>query len=230
MNATLACALLLLAAVATPSFAAPSDPSTFTYVPPAAGAPARRVGGSSRGVAAAVPFVAVLAPEQAGFTFEAQPVLYWFASAPSTLRLEITLIDERGVVPMIERPLDGTQAGGVHAFALADAGVHLEPGIDYQWSVALITDPEQRSGDVLSQGVIRRLPADATLAPRLHEASPLERAALLAQAGIWYDALDGLSSAIAAAPENVALRRQRADLLAQVGLKEVATFERAAAK
>jgi hypothetical protein len=44
---------------------------------------------------------------------------------------------------------------------------------------------------------------------------------VLAEAGIWYDALDSLSMQIEAAPENENLRAQRAALLDQVGLEDV---------
>jgi hypothetical protein len=44
---------------------------------------------------------------------------------------------------------------------------------------------------------------------------------VLAEAGIWYDALDSLSLQIEAAPENENLRAQRAALFDQVGLENV---------
>ena len=40
-----------------------------------------------------------------------------------------------------------------------------------------------------------------------------------AEAGIWHDALAGLSDLIDAQPDNKALRETRADLLRQVGLE-----------
>lgn len=216
-------ALLMVAAL-------PALAQDVVFVPASPEAPLRRVGGSSRGVALALPFVAVLAPEQAGTTLEEQPVLYWFASSPTPVHLELTLIDQHGVVPMVEKTLDGVQSAGVHAFSLRDAAIHLEPGMDYQWSVALVPDADERSADVMSQGVIQRVAPPPALATQLQSASGVQRAALLARAGIWYDAIDALSQAIAAQPGDTALRAKRAELLAQVGLKEVAAYERGATK
>ncbi|MHC4422536.1 MAG: DUF928 domain-containing protein, partial [Planctomycetota bacterium] len=51
----------------------------------------------------------------------------------------------------------------------------------------------------------------------------------LAEAGIWYDAIDSLSQQIDAAPGNRILWNQRAALLEQVGLPEVVLSEQAAA-
>jgi hypothetical protein len=47
-----------------------------------------------------------------------------------------------------------------------------------------------------------------------------------AQHGVWYDAIAALSSQIDATPEDPTLREQRAALLDQVGLSEVAAYDR----
>ena len=52
---------------------------------------------------------------------------------------------------------------------------------------------------------------------------------MLAEAGIWYDALDATSQAIAASPRDTQARDSRASLLEQVGLAEVARADREAA-
>jgi hypothetical protein len=49
---------------------------------------------------------------------------------------------------------------------------------------------------------------------------------LYAEAGLWYDALSLLSERIEAAPTDADLRRQRAALLEQVGLRQAAEFDR----
>jgi hypothetical protein len=43
---------------------------------------------------------------------------------------------------------------------------------------------------------------------------------------MWYDAIAALSERIEAAPNDTDLRRQRAALLEQVGLREAAEFDR----
>ncbi len=51
----------------------------------------------------------------------------------------------------------------------------------------------------------------------------------LAQAGIWYDALDALSQQVDASPRDAVPRLRRAAILEQVGLVDVALAERSAA-
>jgi hypothetical protein len=196
------------------------------YKPPPRGAPARRVGGSSRGTEK-LPAIAVLAPEHIGLTVSEQPALYWFVSQATGVRIEITLIDAQGVQPIIETSI--TRASpGIHRVSLADFNVRLKPEEEYQWSVALVADEGQRSTDVMSQGALKRVAPPGDLAARL-AAQPMEaQAKALASAGIWYDALAAISEAVARAPSDRALREARAALLDQVGLSAVAAFERQA--
>ena len=216
-------ALLVLAMLAPPARAA--DEAAAGYVPPDAGAPKRRVGGSSRGIADPLPFVTVLAPDHVGLTLLEQPTLYWFCSRFTKVRIELTLIDESGVVPILETVVATGQPGGLHALSLREAGIRLQPGIDYQWSVALVPSTEERSNDVLSAGAIRRIEMPAVLGDRLQGANAAQRAAALAESGIWYDAIAELSLAITAQPQDAALHRRRAALLRQVGLNEIAVFD-----
>ena len=48
---------------------------------------------------------------------------------------------------------------------------------------------------------------------------------IYAESGIWYDTIMALSELIEANPNDMVLRRQRAALLEQVGLSQVAQYE-----
>lgn len=196
------------------------------YKPPARGAPQRRVGGASRGASGTAPSVAVLAPDHVGLTLDEQPDLYWFISGPSPVRIELTLIDGKSPAPMKEVVLKGAESAGIHRFSLREHGVRLVAGTDYEWSVAVVPDADARSADILSGGAVRRVAPDPALAAKLRGLAGTPRAAVLAEAGIWYDALAALGKQVDANPMDRATRRARADLLDQVGLKEAAAFER----
>jgi hypothetical protein len=56
--------------------------------------------------------------------------------------------------------------------------------------------------------------------------SPFSRAAALAEEGIWYDAMAELSQRGESAFDEKGLREMRAAFLEQVGLMEVAAYER----
>jgi hypothetical protein len=119
-----------------------------------------------------------------------------------------------------------TSRAGIQALRLADHGVRLKPQVEYQWSVALVKDPEQRSTDVVSSGTIRYVKPSAALEKTLEQTDASALAAALAGEGYWYDALKTLSESIDAQPGNPSLREQRASLLEQVALPEVAAYVR----
>jgi Domain of Unknown Function (DUF928) len=224
-TATAAAALCLTPVHAQDSDASKTD--TVSYKPPMRGAPLTRVGGGTRGIGNVLA-VNVLAPGDTGFTTQEKPTIYWFASQPIDKPVEVTITSteslQSAAVPVLEITLQPPIAKGIHAFRLADHNVVLKPGVEYQWFVAVVNNPAQRSNDVLAGGTIKRV--ESPVQGQIKQASQAQAAALYAEAGIWYDAIDQLSRQISADQSNRQLRERRAALLEQVGLKEAAAFDR----
>ena len=195
------------------------------YKPPQRGAPGGRVGGGTRGTGHDVLAITALAPDHTGLTSQEQPSLLWHTSAPTTHRLEFTLNDPQGTRPLVEAVLPAPAHAGVQRIRLADHGVRLAPGVAYTWYVAAVPDRERRSRDVLAGGSIQRVEMDAALRDRLRSASPTEVPAVYADAGLWYDCLAALADLIDARPGDATLRRQRAALLEQIGLRDLARLD-----
>lgn len=195
------------------------------YVPPTRGAPARRVGGSSRGIDDELPNVVVLVPDHVGLTTMEQPTLYWYLSKPTSIRIDITLISDASIQPVIEAAVGKTLPAGIHAIRLSDYGVTLAPDVEYEWSVALVLNPDERSHDIISAGAIMRVPATEEQKTRL---AGVERGAMgmaYAQQGLWYDAIAMLSESIAGSAANDDWRGQRARILEQAGLNEPGAYD-----
>jgi hypothetical protein len=208
---------------------APKTASMLLYVPPDLGLPeSGRVGAGTRGAGRQYS-LHVLAPDHIGLTTEAQPTLYWFLSRPTSIRVEVTVRDEKSVAPLLETQLPVPVAQGVHAVRLADHGVRLEPGRNYQWFVSLVPDPEHRSKDFIAGGWLRCEAPEDGLRAQLEGTAPERSVYVYARNGIWYDAIASISAGIEDAPHDPALRGQRAALLDQVGLSEVADYDRAQA-
>ena len=127
--------------------------------------------------------------------------------------------------PLLELTLAAPSKAGIQALDLADLGVRLEPGRHYEWEVALVDASGERYRDIYARGAIERVDAAADLTAKLQNRGPMEKAKVLAQAGIWYDAVDELSRAIAKAksPDAGSLDAERRSLLTQVNLDVVAT-------
>ena len=195
--------------------------STFTYQPPQRGAPQARVGGGTRGTGRELPELQVLAPDHVGLTTQAQPTLYWYAHSPVVAHIEFALIDEESIDPLLEVETGEVKVTGVQHLSLADHNISLQPGVPYQWSVALVTDANSRSTDVMASGVIELIEPDKAANARIAGSHGTELVATYANEGIWYDALDTISSMIASSPGDQQLLGIRATLLDQVGLQAV---------
>ena len=209
---------------------AASTPKVIVYVPPDKGAPGSRIGGGTRaaGQDHCDARIEALVPESpVGLTMKAQPILQWYLYTKMECRLDFVLNERQKSQPVVEKTLAGPMEPGVHQVDLASLGVQLEPGVEYEWFVAIVHDSGRRSRDSVAGGQVMRHAATGETGVREH-ATSAEVASLYAQQGIWYDALAALTAGIEAQPENSQLREQRAALLDQVGLAEVAARERAA--
>lgn len=177
-----------------------------------------RVGGGSRGGGNDEITVGVLVPDHVALTTRMQPSLYWYQSKAGKTRCEVTLTQPEKAKPLLDLQSSGPTAAGIHSIKLSDFKVKLEPNIVYKWSVAVVVDPHNRSEDIVADGVIEYVPASPELAAKLAAADDSNRSAVYAAAGIWYDALDSLSTLIGKNPQDQALQSQRVALLRQVGL------------
>jgi hypothetical protein len=183
-------------------------PKLPVYRLPSVGKPRRRVGGGRRGNDDGSPALHALVPEHVGLTAVASPALYWVLEGPAQpgLRFELTLSDDRAIEPLLETRIAGPVEPGLHRVALTDHGIALAVGVEYQWSVALVVDPQERSRDVVASGWIERVPGPGGAAGDPADA---------ARRGLWYDALDAAYASARASPADAAPLDA---LLAQAGL------------
>jgi len=213
----------------------PSTPAVETvppvkFRPPSRGAPATRLTGGSRGSGDATITLDVLAPDETGLTTQEQPSLFWYQSKPAAAKFELTLLEENKLKPLLQVKFERSSKAGIQRIKLSEHGVKLAPNVEYQWVVALVTDPDNRSSDLVASGAIKRIEPSTELRAKITGASPAALPGIYAEAGIWHDALETLSDLVDAQPGDKALRQTRADLLAQVGLKAAASSEGALAK
>ena len=200
-------------------------PPRIRYKPPVAGAPVVRGTGGSRG-GSPMPALYVLAPVQEGRTTNPRPTVFWFQSAPANADFELTLTEPMKPQPLLFLKGSRQQSAGIHSLSLSRRKITLKPNVSYLWNVALIPNSKGRSADTFASGGIRYVEAPADLKAKIQSASQAERATIYAEAGYWYDAIQSISTAIAAEPDNKALHRLRASLLEQGKLKEVAAAEK----
>jgi len=165
-----------------------------------------------------LPTIELLAPDgHTGLTTSATPMLYFFVSRPIIWPTQFTISTPTQPNPILEVNVPAPREAGVYSLRTADYHIRLEPGVLYIWSVSVILNPKARSRDVVASASLLRTAPD----PALETAPPSRRAALFAQAGLWYDA-------VAAAAETAALDHHVAldALMNEVGLVEPARYDR----
>ena len=205
---------------------ATAPPPAVIYRPAKGSAPSARVTGGSRGSGDATISLDVLSPDETGLTTQEQPSLFWFQSKPAKARFELTLIAPDKTEPILQVNIERASSAGIQRLRLADHGVKLATGVEYQWVIALVTDPDNRSTDLVASGFIKRIEPSAELKAKVSGAEKSSLPSIYAEAGIWHDALSTLSDLIDSEPNNLSLVKQRSDLLGQVGLKAAAEGSR----
>ena len=196
-----------------------------TYRPPLRGAPGGRVGGGTRGIGDEFITLLVLAPNHVGLTVQGQPTLYWYLSKPTNLPIEVTIIEDQAIYPLLEKQIRLPIQPGINCIRLADYGVFLLPGESYRWFIAAIPAPDRRSKDIIAAGFIERIETPEALHMKLSQTDRQNIPYIYAESGIWYDTITAISDLIEANPNDMNLHKQRAALLEQVGLSEVAQYE-----
>jgi len=171
----------------------------------------------TRGPNEKLPNLLVLAPKNTGRTTKEQPTLFWYLSGTTPHPIFVTIIEQGGIAPLVEKRVTAPKAGGLQQFRLSDHNARLKSGVKYQWFVNIVPDAERRSKDMIAEGLIERV-ASPKLQGQVNRTNLREAARLYASSGIWYDALSTISEAIALAPDDSTLQQERAALLAKEGL------------
>ncbi len=223
-----ACLLALLLA-GTGMAPAEGEPGMPTYRAPQQMTPRARIGGSLRGSEGEDPAVAALVPDHVGITVKQHPVLNWFLSKHTSLPVKFTLIDERSIRALVERLIVPPNHAGVHAVNLEDLGFTLQANVQYRWYISVIKDENSPSRDIVTGGMIERCEFSECMVLGATTACSHDAVMASAAMGFWYDAMACLCDLIASEPGDTGLRKQRAALLKQVGLHDVAEWDLAQA-
>lgn len=146
--------------------------------------------GTTRGcTGGTLPLTALASRNYIGKTTSQQPTFAWFVPSDSGSKSLQFALYERvpNARPKAIQKLSLQSAPGIMKVT---PQLTLQSGKDYFWQVVLQCDPDNPSGDLVSEGNIEVVALPSALQSQLNRATtPAERANLYAEAGIWYDAL-----------------------------------------
>jgi hypothetical protein len=195
--------------------------STFKYIPPERGTPRRTQGTGTRGgdESESVALKLLVPHDHTGQTLSGHPTFFWYVSEVPTEPVEFALVESGVAQPIFVQQLQLYKAGIVR-LEMPKNLPELIPGKEYRWSVSLINNTERRSHDTFAQSWIKRVPETPALKQQLATATTVrDRASVYAEAGLWYDALNALST-------TPSVREDFLLLLDRFGLQQVADQER----
>ncbi|MEO1402645.1 MAG: DUF928 domain-containing protein [Cyanobacteria bacterium J06635_1] len=159
-----------------------------------------------------------------GTTLDSAPTL-WFhipvqERTQNQINGELVLLDENHQVLALET-ITLPSESGIIGIQLSHP---LEVGRSYHWVFSILQHPNSPSQNPTVEGSLRRLTPGGELRAALETArNPQARARVLAQQGIWHDALNELASLRRTEPNNAAVIQDWISYLGSVGLDAIAT-------
>ena len=219
---------------------------TLEKKPENRGAPTDRIGAGTRGdcpavtkpLTALVPLVSKTANQKQvttgtatteyvlSLTTDEHPTFWFYVPyAPKNINsVKFVLLDEKNNSLTKEPiPITLSNTPGVIKVNLPATEKPLEIGQYYHWYFSIDCNPQSRSEATAVEGLVQRIVPKDELTRRLDTATPRQRVALYAQAGIWQDALTTLGELRTRQRQDAALATDRKDLLESVGLENIST-------
>lgn len=163
----------------------------------------------------------LLPPSKYGRTVSARPTFFVYLPQTNSKEIFFSLQDEQGE-SHYQTILKVSGKGGIVSVTLPKEAPELEIGKNYLWFFApLQADGILRPDNYVVTGWVRRV--ENKVGNLVDYSSPIEAAAALAKAGIWYDTLQILATALQQEPNNTVFVKEWKELLEQVGLAAIAT-------
>ncbi len=203
-----------------------------TFRAPNRGLPGSREGGATRGCPAYTPALTMLTPltpegkpSNYGTTLKGHPEFLWFTPTPNAqLEFKLNTVDDEGIDQLtIYKTSLVAQNAGIQSLSLPQEVSALAVGPMYRWSVAMICNPEDRSGDIIVEGWLQRVESSPDLSAALAQSAGLERLDVYAKAGLWYDLVGGLATLRQTSLTDPTLADQWSEVLTHVGLGNLAS-------
>lgn len=222
--------ILCLALSIFPQMPGQADTSII-FIPPRGGAPKDTRGTASRGDSNCsenstdrVQRLMALAPNGShnGFTLSERPTLFVYVPPTSARQALFAVKDETGKLHYQSiLPLTGDE--GAIGLTLPPTAPPLEINKRYQWGFAILCSGQLKPDSPFVSIWIQRTQQNPNLTSQLQRSSEIERAALYASNGVWYDMLKTLAELKQQHPQDKSLAATWERLLESVGLSEISS-------
>lgn len=185
------CCALSLALIVTPAALAAYEPGDQKPAPTDRSSD----GGTTRGCSGGdMPLTVLASRNYVGRTISPHPTFAWFVPGDSASKpMQFTIYEwVPGDKPKEVRKMSLQSSPGIMKLSpFSDSEPGLQSGKEYSWQVVIHCDPDNPSGDLVSEASIEIVEMPAAVQSKLNRAvNSFEKANIYAEAGLWYNALD----------------------------------------
>jgi hypothetical protein len=162
-----------------------------------------------------------LVPDHVAFTVKNDPALCWYLSANTARPMTLTVVDSRGIRPILEQSLPSPVSAGIHCMRPREYGVEFKAQESYRWFVTVVLDQNRPSQDLVAGGMIERISFDEACTLGMPCGSPscdTEGIYRYSESGLWYDAISCLLQLMEQGHDKERLGRMLDHLLRQSGV------------
>ncbi|MEW6498593.1 MAG: DUF928 domain-containing protein [Cyanobacteriota bacterium] len=182
---------LSLALIVTPAALADYVPGDQKPVPPERKSDTATTRGCSGG---GMPLTVLASRNYVGRTISRHPTFAWFVppdSADKSMQLIIYEWLPDGKFKEVRKKSLLSSPGIMKLSPFSENEQGLQPGKGYSWQVVIHCDPDNPSGDLVSEASIEVVGMPPAWQSKLNKAvNSAEKANIYAEAGLWYNAID----------------------------------------
>jgi len=205
--------------------------SAATFVPPKGiGAPGRREGAGTRGSCvresdiAKSRLTAIIPESRLGLTVSERPSFFLYLPKTGANVVRFELKDAQHKVLYRETiEISGDYSSSLVRVQIPETETPLEVGKDYYWKFSLVCNPHDATANVFVEAAVRRIvPSEHLQRELATTTSAVDRAAIYARSGIWFESVASLAVPLEQAPSDRMLQATWNQLLESVGLGNLA--------
>lgn len=160
-----------------------------------------------------------------GLTTASHPTFWFFVPYPATPPRDLVFVledeYEKKEIYKTKFEIEGTP--GILSLKLPETVAPLEIDKKYRWIFSYLCNSKDSSQDAVVYGYVQRINLSSEIENQLETATtPIDKVAIYAENGVWYETLTGLAQLRLQEPQNEILMEEWLELLKSVGLDDMA--------
>ncbi len=194
------------------------------FKPPNRGEAPPSAGGATRGQTCLrdiTKFKSLIPGKQPGLTLSTHPTFHWYLPEGPATKANFLILGNQDQDVVYETTVDLPAKAGIVSFTLPKAAPALALNQQYHWYLVVQCSRKNQSANPSVEGWIERVQLESGLMQQIATADIATQAALLANNGIWYDALVASAQFRAQQGNSQQAKTAWAELLGSVGLGEL---------